>query len=171
VLQVPGGQHGRPLGIQVMRVPAQSVLNPCALGDQVLAVADQQLDLPAGPSRRAWGSFGSCSAARATARASIGSDLPGTRLACRVWAIRRGGTITTCSTAASRSASSRPATCRQSSTRSGQRWRAQPISSWWSLVRVPRLVVWVSCRPTGSVATTVWLALWGSTPSVATIAR
>jgi hypothetical protein len=33
------------------------------------------------------------------------------------------------------------------------------ISSWWSLVRVPRLVVWVSCRPTGSVVTTVWLAL------------
>jgi hypothetical protein len=133
----------------------------------------------AGPSRWAWGRLGSGNAARATASASIGSDLPGGRLAWRALAIRRGGTNTTCSPAASRSVSSRPATCRQSSTaqvrsgtaqvRSGQRWRAQAISSWWSLVRVARVVAWVSCRPTWLAATTVWLALWGSTPSVTII--
>jgi hypothetical protein len=46
---MPGGEGGRPLGIQVTQVPAQPVLDPGPLGDQVLAVADQQLELPGPP--------------------------------------------------------------------------------------------------------------------------
>jgi hypothetical protein len=58
-------------------------------------------------------------------------------------------------------ASSRPVTCRQSSTAHirrlspGQRVRAQPTSSPCPSVRAGT-VVWSSCRPAWSTTTTVW---------------
>jgi hypothetical protein len=59
-----------------MEVPAQPIDDPGPLGNQDVAVVDQELYLAGGPSSRAVGRSGSRSAARATASASIGSDLP-----------------------------------------------------------------------------------------------
>jgi hypothetical protein len=59
-----------------MEVPAQPVDDPGPLGDQVVAVVDQELDLAGGAVQPGGGRSGSRSAARATASASIGSDLP-----------------------------------------------------------------------------------------------
>ena len=73
-------------------------------------------------------SCGSCSAARATASASIESDLPRVRPRRRCGAVNRGGTRTSRSPAASSACSSPRVTCRQSSTahsRSSPSARAQ----------------------------------------------
>src|SRR5437764_8794271 len=79
------------------------------------------------------GRSGSRNAARARARASIGSDLPGVRPLRRVRAISLVRTRTTVSPAASRSASSRRVTCRQSSRakRLLSQRRAQVRASRW----------------------------------------
>jgi hypothetical protein len=156
------------VGVELVQVPAQPADRPGALGDQLLAVVDQQLDLPGGRSWPAVGRSGSRSAARATARASIGSDLPRARTAWRAPAISHGGTRSTRSPAASRSRSSRPVTCRQSSTAhlrsSGQRRRAQP-SSWPCPSVRAATVVWSSWRPAWSTATTVWVSLCDQRPA------
>ena len=60
-------------------------------------------------------SSGSCNAARATASASIPSDLPRVRLRRRCGAVNRGGTRTSRSPAATSACSSPRVTCRQSS--------------------------------------------------------
>jgi hypothetical protein len=73
------------LGPAVVEEPAQPVLDPRALRDQVLAVVEQQLDLARRALELGAGSVSmpSSSAARATASASIGSDLPRSREARR----------------------------------------------------------------------------------------
>src|SRR3954451_5106230 len=86
------------------------------------------------PARCATGNVASPSriAARATATASMRSDLPGSRVLSRAPAISLGGTRTTRSPRASKNRSSDPETCRQSSsaqTRSPPTPRAQRNSS------------------------------------------
>ena len=62
--------------VELMEVPAQPIDDAGPLSDQVVAVSTSSRISRAGPSSRAIGSSGSRSAARATASASIGSDLP-----------------------------------------------------------------------------------------------
>ncbi len=121
-----------------------------------------------GPSRRAVGKFGSLSAARATASASIGSDLPNERALLRALAISFGGTRTIRSPAASRSRSSRRERWRQSSTahdRSPLCLAAHATSSRWSPLVVP-VVRCASCRPWASTNTTVCERLCASIPII-----
>lgn len=90
----------------------------------------------------------SASAARATASASIRSDLPRSRLARLELAISRVGTRTTRSPRSIKNRSNEPETCRQSSsaqTRSAPRPRAQSISS-----AKPRIPTWAVLSPTSS---------------------
>ena len=60
-------------------MPADSALYAGSLGDEVVAMVDQQPHLARGPVERAVGRSGSRHAARATASASMASDLPGWR--------------------------------------------------------------------------------------------
>ena len=77
------------------------------LTDEVLAIVDQETELAVRPSSVATGRSGSRCTARATARASIGSLLPGSRPERRTPAISLGATRTTDSPARTSSASSR----------------------------------------------------------------
>lgn len=127
-------RSGRDLeaGIEIVQVPAQAVLDRRSLADEIVSVVEQQTDLAPPPARNAAGRSGSRRAARATATASIRSDLPGERPLLRASPISRGGTRTTRSPRASRKRSSEPETCRQSSSahsRSGLSERAQSNSS------------------------------------------
>jgi hypothetical protein len=58
-------------------MPAQPTLDGGPLPHQVLAMVNQQPQLPGGPSNWATGKRSSRKTARATARASMGSDFPG----------------------------------------------------------------------------------------------
>ena len=103
-------------GSSSCRCQRSRLCDPGALDDQVAPVIgraasprapDRRARRPAGPGWR--------SAASATASASIGSDLPGSRPARRAPAISRVGTRTTRQPAPSRSRSRRRVRCRQSS--------------------------------------------------------
>ncbi|CFD65874.1 Uncharacterised protein [Mycobacterium tuberculosis] len=108
------------------------------------------------------------STARATASASIGSDLPRLRADLRVWAISLVGTRTTCWPAASRSRSRRADMLRQSSM---PQISSRPNCSRAHMMAVacPAVVALTvfspSWRPTSSVATKVWLYLCASVPT------
>jgi hypothetical protein len=108
-------------------------LDPRALRDQVLTVIEEQLDLALGSGQDRGGKrvHAFLERRRATASASIGSDLPASRELRLRPAINFGATRTTRSPRASRNRSSFPDTFRQSSiahTRSGSNPRAQAIS-------------------------------------------
>ncbi len=92
---------------QVEQVPAQPLDVPGPLGDEVLAMVDEQPQLALGPSSVATGRSGSRRAAWATAYASIGSLLPGSRTERRTPAMSLGGTRTTDSPERRRSTSRR----------------------------------------------------------------
>jgi hypothetical protein len=114
-----------------MKQPRQPVLDPGALGDQILAMIQQQRSLARRPLERRGRQRvdASSSAASATASASIVSLLPTAREPRRRPAINFGATLTTRSPRASRNRSSLPDTCRQSSiaqTRCRSNRRAHP---------------------------------------------
>ena len=107
-----------------MQVPTQSLLISASRSHQIIAMVKQQPQIQLHPASSATGSRSTPSptTARATANASIGSDLPRSLADRRVPAINRGATRTTRSPRATKSRSKRPDTCRQSSiaqTRSG----------------------------------------------------
>jgi hypothetical protein len=98
-------------------MPAQPLLCAPALVDEIVAVIDQQLELPIdGSSGCGRLRSGSRMAARAIASASIGSDLPRVRPARRSGTVNFGGTRTSCSPTLSSCRSSQPVSCRPSST-------------------------------------------------------
>ena len=121
----------------------------------------------------ATGRLGSRSTARATARASIGSDLPGVREEARARLIRCGGTLTTRRPVASRSRSSRAVSGRQSSTPHTtsvpNRARAHRTASPCPAL-VEAMVFSPSLRPSALTATSLWVRLWASTPRTTAIA-
>lgn|GEM_PF-6634286 len=120
----------------------------------------------AGPGSSAVGKSSSRSATRATASASIGSDLPGSRPERRIPAMSRVWTRTTLCPASRRSASSRRVRCRQSSTATRAPWNC---SSQLKIFRCPSArasTVSTAIRlPTSSTATSVCQFLWASTPT------
>ena len=125
-----------------------------------------------GPSRRAAGSSGWARAARATAAASIGSDLPRSRPARRAWPISRGGTRTTAIWPDSTSARSRRPETWRTSSRATRRPSSRPSSQRtrrrWP-ASVARTLSWSITSPvTASMATAVWLCLCGSIPTTIT---
>jgi len=63
-------------GVQLMQVSPQCVDDRSLLADKGFTEVDQQPDLPFWAVQAGTGNPGSRSAARATANASIGSDLP-----------------------------------------------------------------------------------------------
>src|SRR3954451_14642354 len=104
------------LGVQVVQVPAQPVLQAGPHADEVLPVVDQLLQFPAGVSV-----FGAGQVGLPQRRSSDGQRVDGVGLAPGagagpVWAISFGGTRNTVTAASSNARSSRPETCRQSST-------------------------------------------------------
>jgi hypothetical protein len=98
--------------VELVQMPTQPLLRPPALVDEILAVVDQQLEITKRPLIRARRlNRGSRKAARATASASIGSDLPRALPARRSGAISFGGTRTRSSPAANGSRSSQCVSC------------------------------------------------------------
>ena len=65
-----------PSGVKLVQMPAQAGDDPGPIGDEIFAVINQQPQLSLHTVERATGRSASRSAALATARASIGSDLP-----------------------------------------------------------------------------------------------
>ena len=118
-------------------MPAQPLLDPCALGNEIVAVVEQERISRAAPSSGAAGSSGSRSGARATAIASITSDSPRCPAERRAPAISFGATRTTRSPLTSKNRSSDADTCRQSSSahsRSSASERAQATSGPWPIL-------------------------------------
>jgi|GEM_PF-5689442 len=106
-----------PQGIDVMEMPAKPVDDARPLRYRSLAMGQAKSRISrSGPTRRAVGRCGSRRAACATARASMGSDLPKVRAESRVCTISFGGTRTIVSPAPSSSRSSRRERWQQSST-------------------------------------------------------
>ena len=98
-----------------MNPPTQPVDRRRPLRDKDFPAIHQQLELPRHLIMGGDRQVGFSQKSRATASASIGSDLPRVRAEARAWAINFGGTRTTCWPAVIRSRSSRADRCRQSS--------------------------------------------------------
>ena len=98
------------LGPEVVQMPLQRAVERDALADEPFAVIDQQPQIELGPVQCAAGkdSRPSCNAARATASASIGSDLPRWRALRRASAVRCVGIRNTRSPRPIRNRSRRP---------------------------------------------------------------
>jgi len=113
------------------------------------------------------GRSGSRRAARATARASIESDLPTVRAVFRAWAVSRVPTRSTTSSAPRRKRSRRPLTWRQSSRAkrtsppSPAISCAQERSSRWPFSVPGTVSSPSSCPVESSTAAAVWVSLWG----------
>ena len=167
--QRAAGEHE--LGPEVVQVPLQRVIEPDALADQALAVIDQQPHVELGPVElrdAAASPRPSRRAARATASASMRSDLPRSRAPRRASAMSLVGTRTTRSPRPIKKRSKEPATCRQSSsahTRSPPRRRAQRNSS--AKPRAPTPTVFSPCSSPVPAATAAIVCerLWVSAPS------
>ena len=75
-LSVEAASLRLPRRVEFVQMPAEPADQPGSLCYKRFPVVDQQPKLTVWASRRASGRFGSRCAARATASASIGSDLP-----------------------------------------------------------------------------------------------
>jgi hypothetical protein len=131
-------------------MPQQCAVELDAVANQPLTVIDQQPQVELGPVqlRGRKNSRPSCTAARATLSASIGSDLPRWRALLRAPAVRCVGIRNTRSPRSIKNRSSDPETCRQSSsahTRSPSRLRAHRNSA-----PNPRRPTGTVCSPSSS---------------------
>ena len=150
--------------VELVQVPAQPLLGPPPLVDEIIAMINQQLDLAVHP--LTWLRPRQVRLAQrrpATASASIGSDFPRTLPARRSGTVSFGETRTNSSPSPSSCRSSHGVNSRQSSiahNRSASSADAQPISS-----SLPTATVRSSSiRPASSTATAVTDCLCTSTP-------
>src|SRR5215207_3306310 len=149
--------------VELVQVPAQSLLRPAPLVDEIIAGSTSSFSSRNGcSSGRGRLSRGSRKAARATASASIASDLPRNLPARRSAAISFGGTRTSSSPAPRSSRSSARVSWRQSS--SAHSRPAGNDADHASTARSSPAVTSASVRPTSSTATAVSECLCTSTP-------
>jgi len=144
-----------------MQPPKEAIHHRHSLADQIFASIDQEFQLPRHRIVEGHRQIGSRSTARATASASMGSDLPLSRADSRLLAIKCGGhRFTGHGPPASKSRSRRPVTDRLSSTPQvrpvPKRVMAHRIASACPLL-FARTVFSPSLRAPLSMATSVWV--------------